>query len=193
MRIVKAIGVSALAVIGSIVLVPESGAQQRPSDANIGAIVLAANQIDIDYAKLALTKSKNKEVRDFAQQMVTDHEAVQKSVIELAGKLKLTPVENETSQNLKAKSVETMAKLKSLHGKAFDKFYIDNEVAYHKLVADVVSGVLIPSAQNSELKSALEGAEPLFVGHLEHARNVQATVDPAAHIGGSAPVVEGSK
>lgn len=181
MRTVKAIGLSALAVIGSIVLVPESSAQQQPSDANIGAIVLAANQIDIDYAKVALTKSKSKEVRDFAQQMVTDHEAVLKSVIELAGKLKLTPVENETSQNLKAKSVETMAELKNLHGKAFDKFYIDNEVSYHKLVVDAVSGVLIPSAQNPELKSALEGAQPLLVGHLEHARNVQATVDPAAH------------
>src|SRR5215831_1276853 len=124
MKIAKAIGVSALAVIGSFVLVPDSSAQQRPSDANIGAIVLAANQIDIDYAKLALTKSENKEVRDFAQQMVTDHEAVQKSVIELAGKLHLAPVENETSKSLKDKSVETTAKLKSLKGKALDKFYM---------------------------------------------------------------------
>ena len=112
--------------------------------------------------------------------MITDHEAVLKSVIELAGKLNLTPVENETSQSLKDKSVETTAKLNGLHGEAFNKFYIDNEVAYHKLVIDAVSGVLIPSAQNPQLKSALEGAQPLLVGHLEHARNVQATVDPSA-------------
>lgn len=180
MRLAKVVGVSTLALLGAFVMMPESNAQQPPSDANIGAIVLAANQIDIDYAKLALSKSKNQEVREFAQQMVTDHEAVQKSVIELAGKLKLTPVENETSKTLKAKSVETMAKLKSLDGKSFDKFYVDNEVAYHKLVTDVISGVLIPSAQNPELKSALQGAQPLFLGHLEHARNVQATVDPTA-------------
>ena len=70
--------------------------------------------------------------------------------------------------------------MKSLNGEAFDKFYIDNEVAYHKLVTDVISGVLIPSAQNPELKSALEGAQPFFLGHLEPARNVQATVDPSA-------------
>lgn len=180
MKLVKPVGISAIALLGALVMMPESNAQQLPSDANIGAIVLAANQIDIDYAKLALSKSKNQEVRGFAQQMVTDHEAVQKSVAELAGKLKLTPVENETSKTLKAKSVETMAKLKSLDGKAFDKFYVDNEVAYHKLVTDVISGVLIPSAQNPELKSALQGAQPLFLGHLEHARNVQATVDPTA-------------
>jgi putative membrane protein len=69
--------------------------------------------------------------------------------------------------------------MKSLNGKAFDKFYVDNEVAYHKLVTDLISGLLIPSAQNPELKSAIEGAQPLFLGHLDHARNVQATIDPA--------------
>src|SRR5215470_3855591 len=179
MRIAKTLGLSAMALIVTFGLAVESKAQQ-PSDANIGAIVVAANQIDIDYAKIALTKSKNKEVRDFAQQMITDHEAVLKSVIELADKLKLTPVENETSKGLKDKSAETTAKLRSLKGKAFDKFYIDNEVAYHKLVTDAVSGILIPSAQNPELKSALEGAQPLLIGHLEHARNVQATIDPSA-------------
>jgi putative membrane protein len=126
---------SAIALLGSLGFTSESVAQQPPSDANIAAIVLAANQIDIDYGKLALTKSKDKEILVFAQQMVTDHGAVQKSVIELAGKLHLTPVENDTSNSLKAKSMDVTAKLKSLHGKAFDKFYIDNEVAYHKLVA----------------------------------------------------------
>lgn len=180
MRIAKAFGLWAVAAFVACGLGVQSDAQERPTDANIGAIVLAANQIDIDYAKLALTKSKNKEVRAFAQQMVTDHEAVQKSVIDLAGKLKLTPVENEMSKNLKDKSAETTTRMKSLKGKAFDEFYIDNEVAYHKLVTDVISGVLIPSAQNPELKSALEGAQPLFLGHLEHARNVQATVDRSA-------------
>ena len=180
MNSLRVLVLSSVALLGSLVFTSECVAQHPPSDANIGAIVLAANQIDIDYGKLALTKSKNKEVLDFAQQMVTDHGAVQKSVIELAGKLRLTPVENETSNSLKAKSLEVTAKLASLHGNAFDKFYIDNEVAYHKLVTDEIAGVLIPNAKNSELKAAVQGAQTLFLGHLEHARNVQATVDSAA-------------
>jgi putative membrane protein len=171
----------ATALFGSFMLPSTINAQQGPTDANIGAIVLAANQIDIDYAKLALSKSKNKDVRAFAEQMVTDHSAVQKSVVELAGQLHLTPVDDDTSNGLKKQSVETTAKLKSLNGEAFDKAYIDNEVAYHKLVTDAVSNVLIPNAKNPQLKSALEGANPLFLGHLEHARKIQATVDPAAH------------
>src|SRR5260370_1886440 len=121
---------SAVALLGSLGFASESVGQQPPSDANIGAIVLAANQIDIDYGKLALTESKNKEVLAFAQQMVTDHGAVQKSVIELAGKLQLTPVENYTSNSLKAKSGEGTAKLKTLRGKALYKLFINNKTAY---------------------------------------------------------------
>ena len=147
-----------------------------PSDPQIVGIVLAADDIDISYGKIALTKSKDKGVREFAQQMVTDHSAVQKSVRDLAAKLGVTPADSDTSNGLNAKAKEITSKLTSLKGKEFDKYYIDNEVVYHKLVTDAVAGVLIPNAQNAELKSALEGAQPLFLGHLEHARNVQAGV-----------------
>ena len=167
-----------LVVVGSFAFSSHAVAQ-APSDANIGAIVLAANQIDIDYGNLALTKSKNKEVKAFAQQMVNDHGAVQQSVIDLAKKLNLTPEEDETSKVLKAQSEKTMEKLRSVEGEDFDKFYIDNEVGYHKLVTDAIARTLIPSAHNSELKAALQGAQTLFLGHLEHAKNVQASVDRA--------------
>lgn len=171
----------AAALFSSFALPFTINAQQAPTDANIGAIVLAANQIDIDYAKLALSKSKNGDVRAFAEQMVADHSAVQKSVVELAGQLHLTPVDDDTSKGLKKQSVETTAKLKSLSGEAFDKAYVDNEVAYHELVTNAVTTVLIPNAKNAQLKSALEGANPIFIGHLEHARKIQAVIDPAAH------------
>jgi putative membrane protein len=64
--------------------------------------VVAANQIDIDYAKLATSKSKNKQIRAFAQRMVTDHSALQKSVFDLGAKLNVTPAESDTSKSLKA-------------------------------------------------------------------------------------------
>jgi putative membrane protein len=148
-----------------------------PSDPQIVGIVVAANQIDIDHAKLALKKAKDKQVRDFAQQMITDHTAVLKSVGDLGAKLKVTPEESDTSKSLKSQAAETTKKLKGLRGKAFDKAYMDDEIAYHKAVIDAVSKVLIPNAKNAELKQALEGAAPLFQGHLEHAQNVDSAID----------------
>ena len=168
------LAVASLATVTLIPPLPMRGADAAITDANIGAIVLAANQIDIDYGNIALAKSKNKKVRDFAHRMVTDHSAVQKSVIDLAAKLKLTPEENATSKGLKDRAVQITAKLNSLDGDSFDKFYIDNEVAYHKQVVDAVQTVLIPNAKNTELKSALVGALALFLKHLEHGRQIQA-------------------
>ena len=157
-----------------------------PTDPQIVGIVAAANQIDIDYAKLAISKSKNKQVRAFAQQMVTDHSALQKAVSDLGAKLNVTPADSETSKSLKTEAEDTTKKLKALKGKTFDTAYIDNEISYHQAIIDTVNKVLIPNAQNAELKSALSGAVPLFEGHLEHAKNVQAA------LGGKSTAQEGA-
>jgi len=164
------------AIVAVITWNTPAQAQAAPTDPQIVGIVVAANQIDIDYAKSALAKSKTKQIRDFAQQMVADHSALQKSVFDLGAKLKVTPAESDTSNALKSQAKETTTKLKAVRGKAFDTAYIDNEIAYHQAVIDAVNKVLIPNAQNAELKSALTGAVPLFQGHLEHAKNIQAAL-----------------
>jgi putative membrane protein len=151
-----------------------------PTDPQIVRIVETADDIDINYAKLALSKATDKRVRDFAQQMITDHSAVQKSVIELAAKLNVTPADNETSNALKAQAEQTTQKLRGLKGNKFERAYVDNEVAYHEAVINAVKTVLIPSAQNAQLKSALQGAEPLFEGHLLHAEHVQSAIEGSA-------------
>lgn len=174
--ITGAVALAALALTN-----PMARAADGPSDPQIVGIVLAADQIDIDYGKIALAKSKSKTVREFAQRMVTDHSAVQQSVIGLAAKLGVTAADSPTSDGLKSGARDITAKLNSLKGKEFDKFYIDNEVSYHHTVNGAVADVLIPNAQNSELKSALEGAKPLFLKHEEHARMVQSGRATMAH------------
>ena len=149
---------------------------QAPTDPQIVGIVVAANQIDINAGKLALAKSQNAEVRQFAQQMVDDHTAVQKSVFALGAKLHVTPADSPTADALKKAAAESEAHLKTLSGAEFDRAYVDHEVAYHKAVIDAVKTTLIPNAKNAELKSALEGAAPMFQGHLEHAEHMQASM-----------------
>ncbi|HKO19173.1 MAG TPA: DUF4142 domain-containing protein [Acidobacteriaceae bacterium] len=156
--------------------VPVAFAQTTPTDPQIVGIVVTANQIDIDHAKLALSKTHNPQIREFAQQMVTDHSAVLKSVNNLAAKLHVTPADSDTRSSLKKQADETTAHLKSLSGAEFDKAYVDAEVAYHQAVIQEVSSVLIPDAKNAELKSALQGAAPLFQGHLEHAQHLQSSM-----------------
>ena len=72
------------------------------TDPQIAAIVVAANQVDIDAGNLAMKKSKNAEVKKFAERMVTDHSAVNKSAVDLVTKLKVTPEESDVSKSLTA-------------------------------------------------------------------------------------------
>jgi len=175
---------AAVAIAFAVALLPTGTKAQSggaPTDPQIVGIVTAADQIDISYAKLALSKTKNSEIRDFAQQMITDHHtSVQNSVNGLAAKLNVTPADSGTSNSLNAQVQQMMQKLQGLRGKAFEKAYIDNEVAYHQAVINATKTVLIPSAQNAELKSALEGATPLFEGHLQHAERVQSAIEGQA-------------
>lgn len=145
-----------------------------PTDPQIAAIVVVANQVDIDAGTLAKSKAQSTAVKEFAQRMITDHTGVNKSATELVQKLHVTPVPNATSESLQKGGDENLAALKKLSGAAFDKAYVDHEVTYHEAVLSAVDQTLIPNAQNAELKALLVKVRPAFVAHLEHARHLQA-------------------
>jgi putative membrane protein len=147
-----------------------------PSDAQIAAIVVAANQVDVDAGELAKARAADPEVKKFAQLMINDHSGVNKQAVDLVTRLKVTPEENDTSRALKQGGAEALARLKGLNGKAFDKAYVDNEVAYHEKVLGALDQTLIPAAANAELKALLVKVRPAFVAHLEHARHMRAAL-----------------
>jgi putative membrane protein len=148
-------------------------AADAPTDPQIAHIAYTAGVVDIDAAKLALKKAHNKEVKAFAKDMLRDHEAVNKQALALVKKLKVTPQDNPTSEALTKEGKAERAKLSKLHGAAFDKAYVANEVAFHKQVNGALKTLLIPSAQNPQLKDLLETGLKIFEGHEEHAEHVQ--------------------
>lgn len=150
-------------------------AQENPklSDEEVAHVAVVANQIDIAYADIANEKSKEADILKFAETMKNDHNAVINQASALAKKLGVTPKENSVSQKLLADAEQTKKTLKGKSGKAFNKAYIDNEVAYHKAVIDAVEGLLIPETENAELKALLQNVVPALKTHLEHAQMVQ--------------------
>jgi putative membrane protein len=168
MRSIGAVAYAALALTS--VVATAQGA--KPNDAQIAHIAYTADQIDINAAKLALQKSKNKEVRDFAENMVRDHTAVNDQALALVKKLNVSPQDNDTSKALVKQADAKQAELSKLDGAAFDKAYADNEVAYHKAVNNALETVLIPNASNAELKDLLETGLKIFQGHEQHAEQV---------------------
>ena len=146
----------------------------KPTDPQIAHIAYTAGQLDITAAKQALSKSKNKEVLAFAQDMMRDHEAVNKQALDLVKKLNVTPADNDTSRAFSKQAADKQVELAKLNGAAYDKAYVANEIAYHKTVNGALETLLIPSASNAELKSLLQTGLKIFQGHQQHAEHVAA-------------------
>lgn len=148
----------------------------KPTDPQIAHIAYTAGVIDITAAKQAISKASNKDVKAFAQDMVRDHEAVNKQALDLVKKLNVTPQDNDTSKTLSKQASDKLAELAKLSGPAYDKAYVANEVAYHKAVNSALETQLIPSATNAELKGLLQTGLKIFQGHQQHAEHVAANL-----------------
>jgi putative membrane protein len=148
----------------------------KPTDPQIAHIAYTAGVIDIAAAKQALAKASGKDVKAFAEDMVRDHEAVNKQALALVKKLNVTPEDNDTSRSLSKRAADKLAELAKLKGAEFDKAYVANEVAYHKAVDGALETLLIPSASNVELKSLLQTGLRIFQGHEQHAEHVAAAL-----------------
>jgi putative membrane protein len=162
-------------IVAALLFLPVAAFGQGINDAEIAAIVVTANQVDIDAGKLALSRSSDDKVKAFAQLMITDHSGVNKVATELVTRLKVTPQANSTSKALQAGGEKNLAHLKTLKGAAFDQAYINHEYAYHQQVIDALDKTLIPGAANSELKALLIKVRPAFVAHRDHAKSLQST------------------
>lgn len=170
----RKVSVAAAALVMFSAVLSAQGA--KPTDPQIAHIAYTAGQLDIAAAQQALKMSKNKDVLAFAQNMIDDHKKVNGLALDLCKKLGVTPEDNDTSKSLSKGAADKLAALSKLSGAAYDKAYMDNEVAYHKAVNGALDRLLIPSAKNAELKSLLQTGLKIFQGHQQHAEQVAAKI-----------------
>ena len=165
--------------VSALLFISPALAQTNPklSDPEVASVAVVANQIDIEYAEIAAKKSKDAEVLKFAQTMINDHTAVINKAAALVKKLGVTPKDNTVSQKLLADAEKTKKALRSKSANAFNKAYVDNEVAYHKAVIAAVEGLLIPETDNAELKELLQNVVPALKAHLGHAEMLQKSIN----------------
>lgn len=133
-----------------------------------------ADELDIAYAKIALDKSKNADIRTFAELMIKDHTAANTAALALVKKLGVTPEDNAFSQTLVKNGDAKKAELRALSGADFDRAYAQNEYAYHDVVVKTVAEQWIPSIENAEFKKFMIDANEIFKAHLHHAGMVAA-------------------
>ena len=146
------------------------------NDAQIAHVAVTANAIDSAAGVMAQKKGQGKAVKDFAKMMVTDHSGVNRQAVALATRLGVTPQDNDVSKSLQQGATQSRDSVGALSGGAFDRAYIDHEVAYHQAVLDALDKTLIPGAQNAELKGLLQDVRPAVAAHLARAKQIQSTL-----------------
>lgn len=153
-------------------------AQDAPelNDARIAHIAVTANAIDVELGELALDRSSDEGVREFANHMIRDHTAVNEQAAALAGRLGVTPEDNAVSRSLREGAEAAKGKLLAASGDDFDRAYVEREVEYHRAVLEALDDTLIPNTANAELKALLEQARGAIAAHLAHAEELRAAV-----------------
>ncbi len=167
------------AVIAVVALLGSGALAQSVSlsDQQIAHVAYTASKIEITAAKQALVRSESKDVSAFATDMVQNQEGMNKQAVALARKLKVTPKDNEISRMLSKSAAFKTKELSKLKDTAFDKAYLDNEIAYHKTVEDVLKTLLIPSATNTEMKSLLRAGLKILQDQAQQAKHVAARLE----------------
>ena len=161
-----------LSAAALLVLATPAAAANAPTDPQIAHIAYTAGNLDVAAGKQALARSHNAAVRSFAELMIRDHQAVNEQALTLVKKLHVTPEANPTSASLSKSASDTLDRLSHLSGHAYDRAYVENEVAYHKAVNTALESTLIPNAKNAELKALLETGLTLFREHQAHAEHI---------------------
>ncbi|HET8656075.1 MAG TPA: DUF4142 domain-containing protein [Longimicrobiaceae bacterium] len=146
------------------------------SDAEIAHIAVTANDIDVEIAKIAEARATDSGVRRFAERMMRDHSGVIARARAVANRLAIAPADNAVSRSLRHDASGAKARLSKLRGRAFDRAYMDREIAYHQAVLDALDDTLIPGARNRELRDLLEHVHPVMVVHLEQAKQIRASL-----------------
>ncbi|HEX8672944.1 MAG TPA: DUF4142 domain-containing protein [Longimicrobium sp.] len=154
------------------------------TDANVAAVAHAANMDEIQTSQVALRRSQNAQVREFAQMMITEHTAVDQQMMQMLQAKNMTPQPNAAAQAAMQATQATLANLNQRSGMDFDRAYMMHQVQAHRWTLTSLDQSLIPSTRDPEMKAFLSTrVRPAVAMHLESAQRINASVGGSASTG----------
>lgn len=139
---------------------------------DVAGIVMAVNEGEIQQGQAASQRATNAQVRSFAQMMVTDHTNANNMARDVFAREGVTAGENETTRTLRANSQRTIANLNTYSGNAFDRRYMETQVALHQWALNTLDTALIPSTTDADVRSLLQTHRASVAAHLDQARQI---------------------
>ena len=171
---------SGTAAIGSpqgSIYTPGEGTLQSGdlSDAGVRAVVDAIHATEVETAQLALQRSQTAGVRDYAQAMLAAHRAAPLArVPAVAG----ANAASDLLVPLREYHVKTMQAMRAASGPAFDRVYVNSQVASHQGALQTLER-LETAARGDALTQRLRTLQGQVQRHLDEARALQSRIGNA--------------
>ncbi|MCW3091622.1 MAG: outer membrane protein [Ferruginibacter sp.] len=141
------------------------------TDRNFMTSVAYANVNEIDFAQLALTKSANDSVKNFAQMMITDHTNAKTALDSLGSRYAISLPAGIDSAHSAMKT-----QLMALSGYGFDTAYMNGQINDHNATISLFQNE-VNSGNNSDIKNYATRNLPNLQMHKQHADSVRASLD----------------
>ena len=205
-----AMGESAAGATTGAMAAPNQAGQM---DAPVAQLLATVNRSEINSGQLASTKARNAEVKAYAQQMVTEHQAAMQTLTTLAsssgwsidsaamtgGMGGMTDSAHSAMaggstsaamggsggmtgggvaglavamQGMQESMMKSMEQLRSVSGAAFDRAYMDAQLAGHQQTLDLLRQHAT-SIQNNELRSHVMQMQGSVEQHLAKAKEIR--------------------
>jgi len=146
-------------------------------------VLITVNNAEVEHGVLAQSKAAADSVKDFATQMVTDHGASTERLSALAQQKGITPEANPVSDDLQNDARTAKARLEGLSGEAFDKAYIDGQLAMHAKARSIIDDRVTPTMVDPDLKRSVAELRSAIEGHLLKAEQLWSSLDSDASTG----------
>ncbi|MBX2993314.1 MAG: DUF4142 domain-containing protein [Bdellovibrionaceae bacterium] len=146
------------------------------TDAEIAKAMVTINEGEIDAAKIAKDKTKNKEIESFAKMMIDDHKNNEKETKAIAKNHKLEMKDTDFSRGLKNEAKTSNKDLKKTEKTSFDSAYVAQQIKMHETALSTIDNTFLPQAKNGDLKNHLQKTREAVASHLEHAKRLQSSL-----------------
>lgn len=139
-------------------------------DPSVIAKVLAANEAEVNAADLALTKTMDEEIREFALMLRRDHSAMVEKLRGMAKSPNPTSGEDPEVREMRERLARDNGMLRQLDTAAFDSMFVKEMVLKHEKMLEMIDTEYLPKAQDQELRTLLQDAKPTIQEHLRRAK-----------------------
>ena len=146
------------------------GAMAAMDDNAIIGMISGANGAEIAAGQIASEKAQNADVRQYATDMVTEHQRLQGQVDSLVSAMNMSqaPVPDSLARHLEQARTQLTGQAA---GAEFDRMYMQMQVTDHESTLNGLRAAQ-SAAQNAQLRTVIDGAIPAVEGHLERARTI---------------------